>query len=127
MPKELSIDEKAELLAKEVGDSLTKFIEVVKRELGEIKFKGIEFTKMDITFQIDPSGIRNSTITCRIWTSAIEGIASTDESESRYFFYPHSKRDLQMIFWLIQHWRQDIIENHLEKLKSKPAKTLFDS
>lgn len=123
MKTEVSIEQKAKDLATEVGDSLSKFLKVIKRELKEIEFNGIEFTRMNVIFEIDANGMHEPLIHITIWTSAT-GYVTTDEArqDSRFFTYSGDKRRLESIFWLIEHWKLDLIRNHQKLLKSK---TLF--
>jgi len=127
MQKEISVDDQAKLLAKEVGDSLTKFMEIVRRELCMIKFKGIEFSKISICFFESQNCLESTTCEVSIW-STVNGKICTQygevEKDSR-IFHVSGRNAIENTFWLILFWRMDLERAHASKIKSNPAPTLF--
>lgn len=122
-----SIDEIAAALAKEVGDSLSKFIEVVNREFCVLRFKGIEFSKISICFHDSQNCMDSASCEISIW-STVNGTICTQYGEvdkDHRIFHVTGKNAIEDVFWLIQFWRMDLEKAHAAKLKTKPAPTLF--
>lgn len=88
--------------------------------MSEINFKGIEFVKLCVSFHIDNMSLNKTLVTVEIWNTAVK---IDEEICSRFFHYNGEKRQLENIFWLIIHWKNHLISQHQNKLKSK---TLFD-
>lgn len=128
MEKEILVQDQAAALAKEVGDSLSKFMEVVNREFCELRFKGIEFSHISICFMDSQNCMQSTTCRISIW-STVNGTICTQygevEKDSR-LFHVKGRNAMENVFWLILFWRMDLIKAHAAKLKAKPAPTLFD-
>lgn len=108
-----------ERLSREVGNNLAKFIEVVKRELSEIKFRGIEFTKISISLTIDAYS-NSQSLNIDIWTSALSVEENDQFKSTRFFHFNGTRKNLEDIFCLIQWWKDSIVRDHQKLIKSFP-------
>lgn len=116
----------AEKMAIEIGDSLSKFVEVLHREFTALKFKGICFNSISVTFGTGNGSTGNQlhvTIHSEA-TGKIQTQYGEKDEDSRLFFI--GGRDwIEWTFGLIYWWHQELVTNHKKLLKDPEPLTLF--
>lgn len=110
-------ESKAAQCAAKVGDSFTLLVSEIREQLNELKFKGIEFTRIDICFSLsDP--VRTDYFHIEIWNSAI-GTKKTEEMLDERCFQMDGPDQIKRMFLAIEWWKDDLLKNHQHLLKSQ--------
>jgi len=117
----------AENMAIEIGDSLSRFIEVIHREFTSLKTKGIHFSHLSIEFITSNTVIAPNRLEVTIYSDITDKLHTVygPVTEDTRLFFTGSRDWVEQAFLLIYAWHQELIRSHQRELKPPDPLTLF--
>lgn len=120
-PKEwLNYSQKAKDYAITAKDEFSKINRCIRESLTELKFKGIEFTRMTIEYSFPTGVMDNPGVFISIWTSALSGEFKKEITDSMHIHLIPFRGGYPALFEQIECWKEQLVTNHQNLLKSMP-------